>query len=58
MERTETHLVSEDSVDTVLVEGNHPIEAAHLVVPHFAKLDVKWCNVKHSYRAALGRAFL
>ena len=29
---TKTHLVSQDAVDAVLVETNHPVETTHLKV--------------------------
>ena len=36
----ETHLVGKDAVDAVLIQGDHPVETADLVVSHFAMLDV------------------
>ncbi len=37
----ETHLVGKDAVDARLVEGDHPVETADLVVAHLAVLDVR-----------------
>lgn len=37
----QTHLVGQDAVDAVLVEGYHPVEATDLVVTHLATLDVR-----------------
>ena len=34
------HLISEDAVDAMFVKGDHPVEAAHLVVSHFTALHV------------------
>ena len=36
----QTHLISEDTIDVVLIEPNHPVETSHLVVSHGATLDV------------------
>ena len=37
----EPHLVRQDTVDPVLVEGDHPVKAADLVVPHLTALDIQ-----------------
>ena len=36
----QAHLVGQDAVDVALVQRDHPVQAAHLVVPHLAVLDV------------------
>ena len=33
----QAHLVSENSIDTILLETNHPVEAFELIVSHFSK---------------------
>uniref|UniRef100_A0AAG5DLD8 Uncharacterized protein n=1 Tax=Anopheles atroparvus TaxID=41427 RepID=A0AAG5DLD8_ANOAO len=38
---TEAHLVRQDPVDAVLVQRNHPVQPADLVVAHLARLDVR-----------------
>ena len=38
---SQTHLVGENAIDSILVEGDHPVETADLVVAHRATLDVK-----------------
>lgn len=30
------HLVCEDTVQTIMVEGDHPVQALKLIVTHFA----------------------
>ena len=41
----ETHLVGQDSVDSVLVERDHPVQATDLVVPHLTAL-IKYRNLR------------
>lgn len=36
----ETHLISKDSIDAVLIEGNHPVQTADLIISHLSALDV------------------
>ena len=42
----QAHLVRQDSVDPVLVEGDHPVEAAHLVVPHLTTLHTHKLKIR------------
>ena len=42
----QTHLIGQNAVDAVFVQRNHPVETAHLVVPHFASFDVERGSVK------------
>ena len=36
---TQTHLVSEDTVDVVIIQPYHPVQTTNLIIPHFATLD-------------------
>ena len=36
---TQTHLVSEDTVDVVVIQPYHPVQTTNLIIPHFATLD-------------------
>lgn len=42
----ETHFIGQNSVDAILVQRDHPVEAAHLIVAHFTALDVVWRFLK------------
>ena len=46
----ESHFISENSVDAVLEQADHPVEAADLVVAHRAVLDVRRRLVKARHR--------
>merc|ERR1719445_1540568 len=37
---TQTHFVSQDSIDVVLIESNHPVETSDLVISHLSSLDI------------------
>ena len=43
---SQTHFISQDSIDVVLMQSNHPVETPDLVVPHCSSLDVSWTLVK------------
>lgn len=34
------HFISEDTIDTVVVQGDHPVQTLNLVISHLATLDI------------------
>jgi hypothetical protein len=44
------HFICQNSIETVLVEGYHPIETTYLIVTHLAILNVCMVNARIEHR--------
>lgn len=43
---SQTHLISQNTIDAIFIQWNHPIETTNLIVPHLTAFDEKWWCIK------------
>lgn len=53
----QTHLICQDTINSILIQWDHPIQTSHLVISHLSILDVWWGRVEAEYRLLFSVSF-